>query len=118
MLGSNQGTAAIAKRGDLLHTVAAIAEADGMIAGFTELVVPGNGKGDAQHFGTGVLPGHRGHGLGLWMKAAAIRQAQERYPELDGLLTDTADTNTHMMRINEALGYAPTHTTYEYQFDL
>jgi GNAT superfamily N-acetyltransferase len=110
--------AAIGNLGDLLHTVVAITEADGMIAGFTELVVPGNGKGDAQHYGTGVLPGHRGHGLGLWMKAAAIRQACARYPELGGLLTDTADNNSHMRRINDALGYVPTHTTYEYQFDL
>ncbi|WP_199537440.1 hypothetical protein [Spongiactinospora gelatinilytica] len=26
----------------------------------TEPVVPGDGKGDARHYGTGVLPGHRG----------------------------------------------------------
>jgi hypothetical protein len=32
--------AAIAERGALLHTVAAIHESDGSIAGFTELVVP------------------------------------------------------------------------------
>ncbi len=110
--------AAIAERGDLLHTVAAIDESDGSIAGFTELVVPGDGKGDGQHYGTGVMPGHRGHGLGRWMKAASILQARERHPDLGGLLTDTADNNPYMMRINDALGYAPTHTTFEYQLDL
>lgn len=110
--------AAIAERGDLLHTVAAIDESDGSIAGFTELVVPGDGTGDGQHYGTGVMPGHRGHGLGRWMKAASILQARERHPDLGGLLTDTADNNPSMMRINDALGYAPTHTTFEYQLDL
>jgi GNAT superfamily N-acetyltransferase len=110
--------AAIEKRGDLLHTVVAIDESDGSIAGFTELVVPGDGKGDGQHYGTGVLPGHRGHGLGRWMKAASIRQARERHPDLGGLLTDTADNNPYMRHINDALGYAPTHTTFEYQLDL
>jgi GNAT superfamily N-acetyltransferase len=110
--------AAIAERGALLHTVAAIDESDGSIAGFTELVVPGGGKGDGQHYGTGVLPGHRGHGLGRWMKAASIRQARERHPDLGGLLTDTADNNPYMRRINDALGYVPTHTTFEYQLDL
>lgn len=110
--------AAVEKRGDLLHTVAAVDASDGSIAGFTELVVPGDGTGDAQHYGTGVLPEHRGHGLGHWMKAASIRQARERHPELAGLLTDTADNNPHMRHINDALGYAPTHTTYEYKLDL
>ncbi|GAA2800861.1 GNAT family N-acetyltransferase [Kitasatospora aburaviensis] len=110
--------AAVEKRGDLLHTVVAIDESDGSIAGFTELVVPGDGKGDGQHYGTGVLPEHRGHGLGRWMKAASIRHARERHPDLGGLLTDTADNNPYMQHINDALGYAPTHTTFEYQLDL
>jgi GNAT superfamily N-acetyltransferase len=110
--------AAVGKRGDHLHTIVAVHEADGVIGGFTELVVPGNGTGDAQHYGTGVLPEHRGHRLGLWMKAASIRRARERYPELGGLLTDTADNNPHMRHINDVLGYAPTHSAYEYQLDL
>jgi GNAT superfamily N-acetyltransferase len=110
--------AAIARQGALLHTVVAIDESDGSIAGFTELVVPGDGKGDGQHYGTGVLPGHRGHGLGRWMKAASILQAHECHPDLGGLLTDTADNNPYMRRINDALGYVPAHTTFEYQLDL
>ncbi|WP_188194191.1 GNAT family N-acetyltransferase [Nonomuraea sp. SYSU D8015] len=109
---------AIENRGDVLHTVAAIAESDDSIAGFTELVVPGDGKGDAQHYATGVLPEHRGHGLARWMKAEAIRQARERYPDLDGLLTDTADSNRHMRVINDALGYLPTHQRVTLQLDL
>ncbi|MDX2596024.1 GNAT family N-acetyltransferase [Streptomyces sp. WI03-4A] len=109
---------AVQRRGELLHTVAAVDESDGSIAGFTELVVPGDGQGDGQHYGTGVLPRHRGHDLGRWMKAASVRHALERHPGLGGLLTDTADSNPHMMRINDALGYAPTRTTFEYQLDL
>ncbi|WP_327365622.1 GNAT family N-acetyltransferase [Streptomyces sp. NBC_01217] len=110
--------AAVAARGELLHTVAAVDESDSTIAGFTELVVPGDGKGDAQHYGTGVLPEHRGHGLAQWMKARSILQARERHPDLDGLLADTADSNTHMRSINDALGYEPTHRSVEYQLDL
>ncbi|WP_328659743.1 GNAT family N-acetyltransferase [Streptomyces sp. NBC_00334] len=110
--------AAVEKRGDHLHTVAALDASDGSIAGFTELVVPGDGKGDGQHYGTGVLPRHRGHGLARWMKAASIRRAHERYPDLGGLLTDTADNNPYMRRVNDALGYVPIHTAFEYQLDL
>ncbi|MEU0563885.1 GNAT family N-acetyltransferase [Nonomuraea sp. NPDC005983] len=109
---------AVEDRGELLHTVVAIDESDGSIAGFTELVVPGDGKGDGQHYGTGVLPEHRGHGLARWMKAALIRQTRERHPDLGGLLADTADGNTHMRAVNDSLGYLPTHRTVQYQLDL
>jgi GNAT superfamily N-acetyltransferase len=109
---------AVEQRGDQLHTVAAIDASDGSVAGFTELVIPGNGTGDGQHYGTGVLPEHRGHGLGRWMKAESIRQAHGRFPDLGGLLTDTADSNTHMRQINDSLGYTPTHTTHQHQLDL
>ncbi|WP_328315659.1 GNAT family N-acetyltransferase [Streptomyces sp. NBC_00388] len=109
---------AVQDRGDHLHTVVAIDTTDDSIAGFTELVVPGDGTGDGQHYGTGVLPEHRGHGLGRWMKAESIRQAHGRYPDLGGLLTDTADSNTHMRHISDSLDYVPTHTTVQYQLDL
>ncbi|MFE4015925.1 GNAT family N-acetyltransferase [Streptomyces sp. NPDC059101] len=109
---------AVEERGDHLHTVVAVDTSDGSIAGFTELVVPGKGKGDGQHYGTAVLPEHRGHGLGLWMKAESISQALTRYPDLAGLLTDTADNNTHMRHINDGLGYTPTHEALMYQLDL
>lgn len=109
---------AIADRGDLLTTVAALDVSDGSIVGFSELVVPGDGKGDGTHYGTGVLPEHRGHGLGHWLKAESIRLARADHPDLAGLVTDTADSNTHMRRINDALGYVPTHQALEYQLDL
>ncbi|WP_327260773.1 GNAT family N-acetyltransferase [Streptomyces sp. NBC_01232] len=109
---------AVEQRGDHLHTVVAVDVSNGAIAGFTELVIPGNGAGDGQHYGTGVLPEHRGHGLGRWMKAESIRQAHRDYPDLGGLLTDTADGNTHMRQINDGLAYTPTHTTHQHRLDL
>ncbi|MEU3074637.1 GNAT family N-acetyltransferase [Streptomyces laurentii] len=107
--------AAVAGRGEVLHTVAAVAEADGAVVGFTELVTPGDGTGDGLHYGTAVLPEHRGHGLARWMKAASIVRARERQPGLAGLVTDTADTNPYMRRVNDALGYLPTHEAHEFQ---
>ncbi|MFF3563631.1 GNAT family N-acetyltransferase [Streptomyces sp. NPDC002574] len=109
---------AVAGRGDVLHTVVAISETDTTVAGFTELAVPGDGTGDARHYGTAVLPAHRGHGLALWMKAASVRHTALRHPGLGGLLTDTADGNPYIRRVNDLLGYRATHTTYEYQRDL
>lgn len=106
----------VANRGDLLETVAVTHDAE--IVGFTELVVPGDGTGDGQHYGTGVLPEHRGHGLARWMKAESVRLARLRHPALAGLLADTADSNQPMRSINDALGYAPTHQSAVYQLDL
>lgn len=108
---------AVEERGDLLHTAVAVDESDGSIAGFTELVVPGSGKGDGRRYGTGVLPEHRGHGLARGMQAASIRQARERHPALGGLPTDTADGNRHMRNTDDALGYEPTHRPLESQLD-
>lgn len=108
----------VENRGEILHTVVAISEADGMIVGFTELAIPREGRGDARQHGTAVLREHRGHGLARWMKATSISYVRERYPLLDGLLSDTADNNPWMRRVNDSLGYVPTHTTYEYQLDL
>jgi GNAT superfamily N-acetyltransferase len=105
-------------RGEHLLTVAAIEQATGEIVGFTELVVPADGKGDGQHYGTAVLPGHRGNGLSLWMKADCIRRTRSAYPDLAGLLTDTADTNTPMQRVNATLGYQQTHQTHRHTLNL
>ncbi|MDX2550963.1 GNAT family N-acetyltransferase [Streptomyces stelliscabiei] len=108
---------AIAKRGDSLYTVAAVHTSSGTVVGFSELVLPGEGEGEGQHYGTAVLPEHRGHALGLRMKARAVLHAHRLAPAL-ALLTDTAEENAPMRRVNDVLGYRPTHTSIEYQLDL
>ncbi|MFE7763182.1 GNAT family N-acetyltransferase [Streptomyces sp. NPDC057438] len=110
---------AIAERGDSLYTVAAVHTSSGTVVGFSELVLPGDGReqDEGQHYGTAVLPEHRGRALGLRMKAEAVLYAHGRAPGL-ALLTDTASENAPMRRVNDALGYRPTHTSVEYQLDL
>lgn len=107
----------IAERGEHLSVVAAI-DGTGHIAGFTEVVVPGDGKGDGQHYGTAVLPEHRGRGLALWMKAAQIHRTRRDFPDLAGLRTDTVDTNAAMRRTNDRLGYRPLYRTHRRKLDL
>lgn len=112
-----QAAEVISQRGDHLNVVAAV-DQSGLIAGFTEVVVPGDGKGDGQNYGTAVLPAHRGRGLALWMKAAQIREIRQLFPDLDGLLTDTVDTNVAMRRTNDHLGYQPGYRTHRRKLDL
>jgi GNAT superfamily N-acetyltransferase len=107
----------VAQRGDHLHTVAAIHDATGEVVAFTELVVPGEGRGDAQNYGTAVRTAHRGHGLARWIKAEQVRLIRIAYPELSGLLTDTAESNQAMRRVNDALGYQVTHRTHRFRLD-
>jgi GNAT superfamily N-acetyltransferase len=108
---------AVANRGDILCTTAAL-DADGEMAGFTELVIPGEGEGDGQHYGTGVLPEHRGQGLARWMKTESITRCRARFPRLAGLLADTADSNAGMRHLNSSLGYQPIRRALLYQLDL
>ena len=107
----------IEQRGEHLSVVAAL-DHTGRMAGFTEVVVPGDGKGDGQLYGTAVLPEHRGHGLALWMNAAQIHRTRHQFPDLDGLVTDTVDTNTAMRRTNERLGYRPHRQLNRRKLDL
>jgi hypothetical protein len=51
------------------------------------------------------------------MKAESIRLVRERFPELAGLVADTADSNTVMRAINDRLGYVLTHRSLMYQLD-
>ncbi|RKE17161.1 GNAT family N-acetyltransferase [Streptomyces sp. TLI_171] len=109
---------AVADRGELLHTVAAVETASGRIVGFSELVLPADLTGDAQHYGTAVLPAHRRRGLARSMKAETVRWTRTEHPAITGLLTDTAEQNTGMLAVNESLGYRTTHRSIEFRLDL
>jgi GNAT superfamily N-acetyltransferase len=109
---------AIARRGDLLHTVAAVADDSGEIAGYTELVVRAAPDRPAQQYDTVVVPAHRGRGLGIWLKARMLVLARERHPLLTEIEADNADDNAHMLDINTRLGFRPVRRTALYQLDL
>jgi GNAT superfamily N-acetyltransferase len=108
----------IARRGERLVTVAAVCETDGSIAGYTELVLPADGSPRAQQYDTSVLPAHRGHGLGLWVKSEMLRLVREEHPQLTEVQTDNADDNRHMLSVNTTLGFRPLRRTVEYRLSL
>lgn len=61
----------------------------------------------AQQDNTLVTASHRGRRLGMLVKAANLLQLADRYPECAGVFTWNAEENAHMLRVNEALGFAP-----------
>ncbi|MDQ0768285.1 GNAT superfamily N-acetyltransferase [Pseudarthrobacter defluvii] len=54
-----------------------------------------------------VAGGHRGHRLGMLIKAANLRRVQDRWPSARSVLTWNASENQHMLAINTALGFRP-----------
>lgn len=98
-------------------TLSAVALRDGEVVAYTDLVV--NREGDEAHqWGTFVHREHRGHRLGLAVKAANLRQLQRLHPQLPRLITTNAETNAWMVAINERLGFAPEAVVPELKRDL
>ncbi len=97
--------------------LSAVALRDGEVVAFTDLVV--NREGDEVHqWGTYVHRDHRGHRLGLAVKAANLRQLQSLHPQPLRIITTNAETNAWMVAINERLGFVPEAVVPELKRDL
>ncbi|MEV6103232.1 GNAT family N-acetyltransferase [Streptomyces sp. NPDC051940] len=106
----------IARRGDVLLTAAAVHGAE--IAGYTEVVIPGGSQPRARQYDTAVVPAHRGHGLGVWVKAEMLRWLHDAYPGVREVEADNAEQNGPMLAVNEQLGLRHERDTHEYQLRL
>jgi len=89
------------------YTVAARHDATGDLAGYTEVEVWPDEPDWAFQGTTAVVREHRGHRLGLLVKLAMMEWLGVAEPQLRWILTGNAETNEHMVAINEALGYEP-----------
>ncbi|MEU9109139.1 GNAT family N-acetyltransferase [Streptomyces xanthophaeus] len=107
----------IADRGDTLLTTAAVHD-DGTMAGYTEILLPRASGPRAQQYDTAVVPAHRGHGLGLWVKAAMVLRLRAEHPDVTEIETDNADDNVHMLAVNHRLGFRSYRRTREFQLDV
>jgi GNAT superfamily N-acetyltransferase len=78
---------------------------DGQPCGFTDLKVHRADPRQAAVGGTLVLPGHRGHRLGLAMKLASHRALLDLFPGCAYVETGNAGVNAAMNAVNERMGY-------------
>ncbi|GLZ77047.1 N-acetyltransferase [Actinorhabdospora filicis] len=87
----------------------------GQVVGWTKIHI----RSTAPHYGmqgiTMVSDGHRGHRLGTVLKVENLRFMREREPELTAIDTDNAVSNTHMLAVNVAMGFAPFQNAVFYQ---
>ncbi len=92
-------------RGRRVFTSAVRHTATGDLVGFTQLKGPILKPEVAYQENTVVLKGHRGHGLGMLIKAANCAFISTERPSTRRVHTWNADENDYMLAINTALGY-------------
>lgn len=110
---------AMAGRRQTVHRVLARHRVSGEWAGISILCVDEFRPAAAFQEDTSVVRSHRGHRLGLLMKADMLRWIGLERPEVATVDTWNATTNHHMIAVNERLGASVVahHETYRLRED-
>jgi GNAT superfamily N-acetyltransferase len=96
--------ALLVEQGRVMQVVVAMSP-DGVLAGHTQLVFSDDDRDDAYQWDTLVLPAHRGHGLGLSLKVAAMHASADLLAGRSYVHTFNAASNAPMIAVNEAMGF-------------
>jgi GNAT superfamily N-acetyltransferase len=96
----------IAEQDRTVFTTVAI-EPGGDVVAATQLVVPEHDFPKVYQWATLVLREHRGHRLGLGIKAHNLRALQHAHPDRTEVWTANEETNGPMVDINEMMGFYP-----------
>ncbi|GGM33768.1 GNAT family N-acetyltransferase [Deinococcus arenae] len=107
----------LARAGGRTAVVAVVRAPDGTLAGLTDVSWRPAQPRIISQGNTGVLPAHRGHGLGRWLKAATVREVQRLNPQATEIRTQNADSNGPMLKINTDLGFRPFMASTVWQGD-
>jgi len=102
----------------VLHRVVARHRETGELAGHTLVVVERERPWIGHQHDTAVARTHRGHRLGLLVKTEMMRWLHDEQPELATLDTGNAESNEHMIAVNEQLGYRAMGRVLEFQRSL
>ena len=82
---------------------------------YSDLATTVHEPGKAYQWGTLVRQDARGHRLGLAVKVANLRLLQRERPDVRELITYNAEVNSHMIGVNERLGFVPVARLGEFQ---
>jgi GNAT superfamily N-acetyltransferase len=77
----------------------------GAVVAYSVAAVSNEHHAHVDQWGTLVDPAHRGHRLGMAVKCAGLKALSEEFPGKRFIETTNAETNAHMVAINEALGF-------------
>ena len=89
-----------------------------MLAGQTVVAVDGERPELGEQHDTSVVAEHRGHRLGLLLKLEMLRWLAETEPQVRELDTWNAESNDHMIGVNELLCYRVLGRVLDYQRSL
>ncbi|MQA98450.1 MAG: GNAT family N-acetyltransferase [Streptosporangiales bacterium] len=107
---------AVMARGRRSYFLAARHVESGRLAGYSQLTVDGTDW--ANQGNTVVMRAHRGHRLGLWLKAAMVEWVRVAEPDVRRVLTWNAKSNQHMLAVNDRLGYVAYEFVGEWELPL
>jgi len=93
------------RRGRHIYTIAALHDASGAMAAVTDVEADSESPTWGYQLLTAVTRPHRGHRLGLLVKAAMLEWLAVAEPQLERIITGNAAVNQHMISINQQLGY-------------
>ncbi len=106
---------ASAGKGERMYRVVARHVPTGELAGQTVVVVDGEEPTWADQHDTSVTRAHRGHRLGLLLKAELLSWLREAEPQVSTVNTWNAESNDHMIGVNELLAYRVQGREWAYQ---
>jgi len=95
--------------------ILAVHEATGQGAGFTAVTYDPKIEHEIWQQGTAVTRAHRGHRLGLWMKATMLKRILTERPRALYVRTNNANANAQMLAINTQLGFRQAASTLLWQ---
>jgi len=96
------------------YAVAAVHDDTGEMAALTKVFIDPAEPAWGQQGITAVTRPHRGHRLGLLTKAAMLEWLTAAEPALERVVTTNAEVNSHMIAVNEALGFQLAEPGYRF----
>ena len=105
-------------RGDALYRILARHRETGELAGHSVIAVEGERPEFGHQHDTSVVAGHRGHRLGVLLKTEMNLWLREDQPQLVCIDTWNAESNGHMIGVNDAIGYRIMGRELEFQKSL
>ena len=103
------------RRGHRLFRTVVRHRETGDLAGHSVVVLDGERPELAEQHDTAVVGKHRGHRLGLLLKADMNLWLREVQPQIAEISTWNAESNGHMIGVNDAIGYRVIGRELEFQ---
>ncbi|MFC0622712.1 GNAT family N-acetyltransferase [Kribbella deserti] len=102
-------------RGRRLYRVIARHRETGVLAGHSTVGVEKQRPHIGMQADTAVARDHRGHRLGVLVKIGMIRWLREAAPTVEQVDTWNAESNAHMIAVNDQIGYRVVARAIDYQ---